>query len=196
MFDPMTLAFDVRLPFGKRRTLFMIWHNDPCKGGGGDDSCGWSYPRLNDKQRQAIKDLAFWEGRERHYLRYPFKTYPGDIADREVLYRALILLVARVLQLDISFDQAAKMAALKFAVGGCDGADGTFCYLAGYHSNYKEDRQEDRQQHWQGVCMGIARQILSDRRKWWQHPRWHVRHWKIHIPAVKFVMEKLGTART
>lgn len=27
------------------------------------------------------------------------------------------------------------------------------------------------------------RMALRDARRWWRHPRWHVRHWRIQIPA-------------
>ena len=178
MHDPCTVAFDIRTPWGS--SFITVWHVDPCKGGS-DNSCGFGFPRLTERQSQAMKDLGWWEGRERHFLRYPFKEYRAEVADREALYRAAILGVARALRLRMSFEEAAKMASEKFAVGGVEGPDRLFCFLPGYHSNYKDDRDEDRADIWRGQCAAIARTILFRRRRWWQHPRWHVHHWKIQI---------------
>jgi hypothetical protein len=141
-----------------------------------------------------MRDLGFWESRERHFLRYPFKKYTADVADRETLYRGLVLLVARVLHLNVSYEHAAKMAAERFAVGGCDGLDGTFCWLPGYHSNSQEDRLDDRAHHWAGICGGIARELLRAKRRWWQHPRWHVHHWKIQWTFVRSFSRARGAA--
>lgn len=181
MHDPVTLAFTIRIG---RHVLANIWHVDPCRGAS-DDSCGWSYPRLTDAQHRRMKELGWWEGRERHFLRYPYKEYRADVADREALYRAAILLVARVLDVRMTFDEAAQMAAEKFGVGGCEGPDRLFCFLPGYHANYAEDRAEDRADVWRQQCTAIARLILLRRRRWWQHPRWHVWHWHITVPALR-----------
>lgn len=173
MHDPYTLVADLR--------FVQVWHRD---ARGHDGACGWSFPHPTDEQREALKNLGFWEGRERHFLRYAEKEHRGDLAERETLYRAAVLLVARVLKLRMSFDEAAKIASLKFAVGGCEGADGLFCFLPGYHSNYPEDRDEDRADRWTQICWGIARSLLAQRRRWWQHPRWHIHHWRLHVPLL------------
>lgn len=65
MHDPLSVAFEVRNPFGKKRglgtyvyrpPLLTIWHRDPCKGGS-DDSCDWFYRHIDKATRE--------------YLRYP-----------------------------------------------------------------------------------------------------------------------------
>lgn len=48
MFDPDTVAFEF---FG-----ITIWHHDPCTDGT-DDSCGWSRPKLTEKELQYANDL-------------------------------------------------------------------------------------------------------------------------------------------
>ena len=172
MHDPYTLVSDLR--------FVQIWHRD---ARGHDGACGWSYPNPTPKQAKALKDLGWWEGRERHFLRYPFKEYRGDVADRISLYTAAILTVARVIRVRISHDFAARMAVEKFGVGGTEGPDGMFCFLPGYHCN-GEDSNEKRAEVWTGQCMAIARVLLQRRRHWWQHPRWHVHHWRFHVPIL------------
>lgn len=173
MHDPYSLVCDLR--------FLQIWHRD---AGGSDGACGWCFPRLTDKQWQALKDLGWWEGRERRFLRYPFKSYAADVADRETLYRAAILIVARVLRVRITFDEAAQIAAEKFGVGGTEGPDGLFCWVPGYHCN-GEDNAERRAEYWTQQCYAIARGLLRSRRRWWQHPRWHIHHWRLHVPVLK-----------
>jgi hypothetical protein len=170
--DPYTLVVDLN--------VVQIWHRD---ANGHDGACGWSYPNPTEKQREALKNLGFWEGRERHFLRYPYKSYSADVADRETLYRAAILIVARVMRINLSFDEAARMAAEKFGVGGVEGPDGLFCWLPGYHCN-GPDSPEERADHWARCCWSIARELLRRRRSWWQHPRWHIHHWRLHFPLL------------
>jgi hypothetical protein len=175
MHDPYTLVF-----------CFLgvqVWHRD---AHGSDGACGWSYPHLSAKQSQACKDLGFWEARERHFLRYPFKSYSADVADREALYRALLLTIARVIRVPLSIDEATKIASEKNGLGGCEGIDHVFCFVPGYHTNYKEDTPEGRADHWTQVCHSIARSLLRMKRRWWQHPRWHFWHWRFSVPALKW----------
>ena len=173
MHDPYSLVFD--FGFG------AIWHRDK---NGADGACGWCYPRLSEKQAKAMKDLGFWEGKERHFLRYPGKVNQASITDRETLYRALLLLIARMLRIKLTVEEATLIAAEKNSVGGVDGMDRMFCFEPGWHTNRREDNEEDRREYWTGVCHGIARGLLRRKRRWYQHPRWHFWHWRISIPAL------------
>jgi hypothetical protein len=70
MYDPLTVAFEIRSPFrdkpcklfpeGYRRSLITIWHRDP-ESDGTDDSCGWTFPRLTKKEIDFCKDLIYNE---------------------------------------------------------------------------------------------------------------------------------------
>ena len=48
MFAPDTVAFEF--------LGITIWHHDPCKDGS-DDSCGWSRPKLTEKEKKYANDL-------------------------------------------------------------------------------------------------------------------------------------------
>ncbi len=48
MFDPETVVFE----FG----WLLIMHKDPCDDGS-DDSCGWSYPKLNKDEKEYAERL-------------------------------------------------------------------------------------------------------------------------------------------
>ncbi|MGE4408426.1 hypothetical protein [Pseudomonas sp.] len=185
MRDPYSLVCSVRLP--GIPALLQVWHRDR---NGADGACGWTYPSLTAKQLSAIRQLGAQEARMPHFLRYPFDRYAADVGDREALYRALLLLVARMIDVRIDYVEAATIAAECTARGGFYGHDTTFCWLPGYHSNHPVDRQEDRDRHFQTICWGIARQLLAIKRPWWRHPRWHLHHWRFKSPFIAFICRR------
>src|SRR5690606_35999890 len=89
------VAFTIRLPFGGRRSpidgwrfrpaLVTIWHRDPEKGEGGDDSCDWAGRRrpLNARERAlwlALDDLFHRLGNPPFY---PDPRLYGDYVEGE-----------------------------------------------------------------------------------------------------------------
>jgi hypothetical protein len=194
MHDPMTVAFDIKSPFrgkpsqfwpkGYRSTLVTIWHVDPERDGS-DDSCGYSYVRLSAAQRERLKNAAWREGRDPYFQCVKDKEWHGTRQEAEAMYRGLVLFVADVLRVPMSYGQAARMAARAIHSPDCVDAAGAFCFLAGYHANSEEDRASDRELRFIGTMSGIAREILTDRRAWYRHPRWHIWHWKIQIHALQ-----------
>ena len=82
MHDPLTVAYTIRNPFIRphvhsdgwkwRPPLVTIWHRDPEKGEGGDDSCDWSGRRrpLNERERalwDALDELFHTLGNPPYY---------------------------------------------------------------------------------------------------------------------------------
>lgn len=163
---------------GYRDTFITIWHVDPEKDGS-DDSCGYSYIKLTKEQRERLRNAAWIEGNNPHFLTCLEKTWRGAVTEAETLYRGMVLLVCRVLRIRITFDEVCKYASEACHVNRDVGKIGdVFCFLPGYHTNSKEDSKEDRQEHFFGILCGVARVILTDRRPWWKHPKWHVWHWE------------------
>lgn len=165
---------------GYRDPLITIWHKDPERGGS-DDSCGYSYVRLGEKRIEVLRNAAWSEAHNPHFLCCSEKEWCGSISDAESLYRGMVLLVCRVLRLPITFDQCAKYAAEALHIRDIGKLGDVFCFVPGYHSNSTTDTPDWRQDHFHGILCGIARVILTDRRHWWQHPKWHVWHWRIQI---------------
>lgn len=207
MHDPKTVAFEIRRPWYDKRTKeqrdedrgkdrqgkfvfryrpswVTIWHVDPERDGT-DNSCGWHSPKLTDKQFGRLKSAAWSEARERYFLRSNTKEWHGSRVLAEALQKALILYVARILRLKISYEYAARSAAENIHHPDCVDPAGKFCFLAGYHTNFKEDTERDREHHFAGIMANVASMILRDHRPWYKHPKWHFWHWSIQIHGVQ-----------
>jgi len=163
---------------GYRDTFITIWHVDPEKDGS-DDSCGWSWPKVSKKQRERLRNAAWSEGYNPHFLQCRERSWTGTVVEAESLYLGMVLLVARVLRLKFRFDELQRYAAEAIHIGsGCGKAGDVFCFLPGYHTNSQKDSKEYRQEHFTGILCGIARGLLDMKRPWWKHPKWHFWHWK------------------
>lgn len=172
-----------RSPFwdcGYRDTFISIWHVDPEKGGD-DDSCGWSYPKCTPEQRERIRNVAWIEARNPYFLKCSGRQFSGTMAEAESLERGLLLLVADVLRVKLTYEEALRMAARTIHHADCVHPANKFCFEPGYHSNSKKDRESDREEVFQGICFGAARRILAYKRPWWKHPRWHFWHWRFQV---------------
>ena len=189
MHDPMTVICDIPNPFFRRRdskgrriksTLATIWHRDPQRDGT-DDSCGYCYPKLSKWQHERVKSYAWHEGRYPYFLRYRSKEWDLGRAEAEAIYRGLVLRVAQLIGVKMSYDEAARFAALTIHRPDCVDPASSLCFMPGYSSNAKEDRPEDREYSFRTLAFGVARSILKDRRPWWRHPRWHFWHWRVQI---------------
>ncbi len=171
---------------GYRDTFITIWHVDPERDGT-DDSCGYSYVKLTRKQKNILHNAAWHESRHPHFLAWREKEFSGTVAECESLYRGLVLLVCRVLRIKITFDQAAKYATEATHIRDVPKFGGAFCFLPGYHTNSEKDSEENRRQHFEGILAGVARNILTQRRPWYRHPKWHFWHWRFQCqPLILF----------
>lgn len=175
MHDPMILAFRIRL-FG--RNIANIWHVDP-ETDGSDDSCGWSRPKMTKEQSEKIKARAkseyeFWlEKRNRRSMLggQPMAVYEiiywvwccvaYELDKRAILYSKKGLSAGElneIMQLSSNPHDSIRSVAI----------EGTTEF------GYETER----------LFSIVARAYLRYHRKWWQHPRWHLHHWKININLI------------
>jgi hypothetical protein len=171
-------------PKGYRSTFITIWHVDPERDGS-DDSCGFSFPRLTDHQRERLKNWAWSEAHNPYFLLRSGRKWRGTRHEAESMYRALLLRVAQIIEVPYTYEHAAKEAALTIHNSDCWDAADKFCFEPGHHTNFKEDAADRRQDYFLGVACGVARGILQELRPWYRHPRWHFWHWKIQVHPVQ-----------
>lgn len=172
MHDPQTLAFC----FWR---LWEIWHVDP-ETDGTDDSCGWFTPRLTKRQALSLKASASMEAEYPWAMREEAKR-PSSPADAEALLRGVLLDSARCCKVKVTWDEVC-MAACELLHDPLDNVRNLLCFLPGYHSNRIEDTKNDRRYNAERLWRTCGSYWLRKRRRWWQHPRWHVWHWRVRIP--------------
>ncbi len=161
MHSPMTVAFDI----GNQIT---IWHVDP-ETDGTDDSCGYSYPKTT-------KDIGKWitKTAEDEYEFFFGTKYPSERMHTASCYEVVFAIWSTISwQLDRQriltardLDRITSLAA--------NPTDNVRSMV--YRS--KHDVEEFRRLWW---CVWRAR--AQSQRRWYQHPKWHIRHWKIQIHA-------------
>lgn len=213
MYDPMTVAFDIKYPWfrrgawphrwtflpaswrsdrhwkdGYRETAITIWHVDPVhdaheKGLRGDDSCGWFTPPTTPAEREAVAKL----GRQQYSTLFSRRHY---------------------IQRGESFAQMGNEPSPYDAVYWAWRAikyQGRSGWMYGDRKPGLSRREEeavrllatnpvDNVQHTvervlsEEACaefFGIVhRAFVRHHRPRWKHPRWHVHHWRIQINVV------------
>lgn len=200
MHDPMVQAFQIKYPWrqygrkGKtefdrtyRAPFITIWHVDP-ETDGSDDSCGWSRPRMSKDQLDRIHSIAGDEAREPWFQQYRGKRIDSP-TEAETLLRQAFMLVGKIFSKQhvckppvrpVTHAEASAWACTMLA-NPVDNFRSSLSFLAGWSSNSPEDRERDRQYTAERFFVAVGGYILRERRRWYEHPRWHVWHWELQI---------------
>lgn len=219
----MTVAWQIKSPFRKvlcvrngtteyyRSDLVTIWHVDPCRGPGGDDSCGWfkrahhGDPKVLERIEKAFEfdwDRTFTpDGTDKVYFCGLFK--PDGHPNHSVLAIVINLFFlatgayfdsrggrnwsrSRKWMRDNLFD------VIHFAENPVDSLfDGiTRKFEDGCHEAQTPRLRKERIHNMAATIYGY---ILRSEQKWWQHPRWHIHHWKIQIHFMESLKRWLFT---
>ena len=209
MYDPLTVAFEIRYPWRKygrkgqndfdrtyRESFITIWHKDP-ELHGSDDSCGWFTPPFPKEVKEIVKSLAGDEARDPWFFTTEAKTNDDPILCERLLFGAFMLvsqcLVNRgVIRRNVSIEKATRWAAMA-THNSIDNFRNSLCFLSGYHSNTYDGKpqntvEEDkfwREEQAKSFFGSIAGWILRERRWWFQKPRWHVWHWQLQVIPIQ-----------
>jgi hypothetical protein len=147
----------------KRFKLFTIWHRDP-ETDGTDDSCGWTYPTISDAHRVRLnKEMKF----DRDQVLNTYRNW----SDRYRMH--LIYTTYRHIKWVLFMEHLTAKDIIK--INSC-------CY--NYVDDLKihvSDQDWENQLEFERFFWCITRHVLHARRKWYQHPRWHVSHWRLQI---------------
>lgn len=154
----------------------LLWHRDK---EGCDGACGWSSPNLTKRQLRVLKGMA-WSEAHQPLFQVNYCKRLDAAAEAESLMRGLIVLICNALDVNVSMDQISRWA-LELVHHPADNFRSSLAFIPGYHSNREEDTPEAREYHAERLYYFVARAILKRKRKWWQHPRWHVWHWRVQL---------------
>ncbi len=213
MYDPLTVAFEIRYPWRKygkkgedeflktyRASFITIWHKDP-ELHGSDDSCGWFTPPFSKETRDICKTLASDEAREPWFMAMNAERNTDGVLCERLLFGAFMLvsrcLVNRgVIRREVSVSKVTRWAAMA-THNSIDNFRSSLCFKSGYHSNwYRKDEgipnsvEEDkfwREEQARSFFGAIAGWILRERRYWFKKPRWHFWHWRFQIHPLQAV---------
>lgn len=194
MFDPMTVAFDIKSPFknkfGNKNILITIWHVDPCKDGT-DDSCGWFIrARHGDKEMLGKIQKEFEFNLKNNYWfdkdgKQIFSTI-GTLV--EMYSHATWIFFNRNRKKQKRFMRKYLLDIIQFAENPVD--------CGGYNITNKWN-YENNEERFNGMAGMIYSDICRKQRKWWQHPKWHIHHWKIQLVFLqRFKRKKRVNANT
>lgn len=211
MHDPNTVAFEIKYPWrgkpskffpkGYRSAFITIWHKDPERRGS-DDSCGWfkrahhGDPKVLEK---IIKRIDWdWDrtyksdGTGKVYFTGYF--YPEDdgagmpnMGVTAIALNLFFIAIGEYYQSDgrtnwnkaRSWMQKHLFDIMLFAENPTDSLRDSIVRKWGTDTK-REDRIRD-------MASCIYGWILRCERPWWQHPRWHIHHWRIQChPLLAF----------
>jgi hypothetical protein len=173
MHDPMTVAFQI----GK---LVTIWHVDPEKDGS-DDSCGW-FIRSRHLDPKMLDKIA-----SRFNFEWSHGVPAGWFADNGEPNWSTHSIVMHMVQIVTGemwgywsrrqerFIRRNLWHILRFAENSCDSA------YTSINQSYGRDPRETPENRARNAASMMYSWVARQCRPWWQHPRWHVWHWKIQV---------------
>jgi hypothetical protein len=192
MYDPLTVAFEIRSPLkrrsawfpkGYRKSLVTIWHRDP-EADGTDDSCGWFWPPTTATHRTLVDTLVAEELVE-HYFSAPAVRESGVQAHPDYAYQHLPPGDAVALTASAWFLIAWRLERRRLTPH-----DWLAIVSLTTHPNDNiraslvnpgmSNRENVERFLW---C--VLRNYLRFRRPWYRHPRWHLHHWSIQIHTIQ-----------
>lgn len=224
MHDPCTQAFYIRIPLPWKRDgllkssprewatyhLATIWHKDPERGPGGDDSCGWFMRAHHGNQEVLAKIIKrFDEDWDRVYTTKKEDHGPDDGK-----------LVPRTYYFGYFHPQDSGAGMPNMSVSAI--VLNLFFLAANEHfnsnglTNWRKTRRwmqknlfdillfaenptdslrdsivrkwgtdTSREERIRSMAATIYGWILRETRPWYRHPRWHVHHWRLQVPFLQ-----------
>lgn len=144
-----------------------LWHVDP-ETDGSDDSCGWSQPKTTEADEKIIADLV------RDEQQFPWIS-TAQTHVRDPRYQCREARPGDGLALTLTAYGEVAWAADKRRMNPKLVAE-AMSLATHRHDNLMACVTEPER-----LIRCVLRSYRRNRRRWWQHPRWHVRHWKIQI---------------
>jgi hypothetical protein len=216
MHDPKSVAFEIYLGSKKTRSgqykspIITVWHNDP-ETDGTDDSCGWFIKsRHMDKKMldAVIKEFeGEWDrthtGGDGYVYNCGWFSREGDnvlsvygIVFNMYLYAAKIVLgwnkdidPGTMWRVAYKFMEKHYMEIAYFSENNRDSMRDVIVrkFERGTNTKYTPDARKEMIRNCATI---ISTDILRKTRRWYQHPRWHIRHWSIQFHPIQKIKRR------
>lgn len=223
MHDPSTLAFSVKIPLpwkvktfwkdGRKEwakySLLDIWHVDPCKGPGGDDSCGWfmrahhgdqavmekiekrfaeDWDRVFNSQDEDSEGRPIGPIRRTYFCGYFCPNGDPHFSVHGIVLNLFFTAAMVVFESDglSNWRRAKKFMRkhlfdiLMFAENPHDSLFDGITRKFEIGCGEKHDARA-REQRIRRMAACIYGWILREERPWYRHPRWHIHHWQLQL---------------
>lgn len=182
MHDPMTVAHEIYLGAKKNKKghyqspLITIWHVDP-ENDGTDDSCGWSFPKISQAEKDWLKKVAedqYPQLFARKVALSENRSYASICYNQDV--HGCIYWLWRHFNrtLDKSVWQYGKPLSNK---------EQQFVYELAFNpgaDNFQHTKINGVKDFEEFASL-VYRSWKRYKRPWHKHPRWHICHWKIQF---------------
>jgi hypothetical protein len=188
MYDPMTVAHEIKSPFKKktpygiyRKSLITIWHNDP-ESDGTDDSCGW-FIRSRHVDNEVLEKI------KREFNFHLKHNYWWDKSGQMVFSPiATLLMMYKIAAYSHykNWDRADRFVKKNLANIIIFAENETDCIFSFRKIVLKASVVED-------FANVVYSDIVRKTRPWYKHPRWHIHHWKIQIHWPSWMKKKHNT---
>lgn len=203
-------SYEVRERFRFLPHLATIWHVDPEKDGS-DDSCGWFMRERHGSKETLEKivrafefdwDRVFTTGSAEDSDYDPDEPRPQKTyfcgwfkpdGDTNLSVQGIVLqMFFRAAQVHFGSDGRTSWKKAKrwlnrhlldimlFAENNVDSLVDSVTRKFAKGCNEKYGKRE-REEWIRGLAGVVYAWILRSERPWWQHPRWHIWHWKIQV---------------
>lgn len=155
-----TVAFEITYGRIYRRDLLVVWHQSPRTG-----ECGWSFSVLSTEELSKVKKLAKEE------LTYLFSEPEEDVYEAKLpAIESLITIAELILWRVWRKRLQPKYLPVLLSLSG-----NPIDNLRIFFERKMEYSDVER------LFWIIARTLKTQDRKWWQHPKWHVHHWRLQF---------------
>lgn len=178
MHDPLSVAFEIKSLIkdqkGYRKPLITIWHKDP-ETDHTDDSCGL-FIRARHTDQKVLNQIR---------KEFDFNFEHNYWFDKEGIQKfsttgILVQMYTKAAWIHFKHDRRKLNRFMRKYIYDiiCFAENDIDCGGDSITNKYNCKNHAER---FGGLASMVYTDILRKERKWWNHPKWHIHHWKIQF---------------